>query len=228
MWSCPRSLSTVLMRSWSQRHDTTVVDEPFYGPWLSERPSVHPNAVTLLGSLDTDRATIAARLRAPRDVHIQYEKQITQHVDVDFVKREMPDVRHAFLIRHPARQLTSLAQVLGSFSLDVSGWPMLGELHSVFGGGAPVVDADDLGREPARVLRLLCAALDVDFSESMLTWNIGRDPAEGTWAGDWYQSVQASTGFSPPGELPRVRADLAVHFQAALPVYERIYARRLR
>lgn len=228
MWSCPRSLSTALLRSWSRRHDTTVIDEPFYGAWLKEQPTLHPGTQALLASLDTDRSAVAQSLREKCGTPLRYEKHITHHVTVSFVEREMPNVRHAFLIRHPARQLTSLAKVLSTFPFDVAGWTMLGELFSVFGGGAPILDADDLGRDPARALRLLCAALSVEFSESMLTWPEGKHPAEGSWAADWYQTVQSSRAFAPPGPLPEIPPHLRAHYERALPIYERLYAQRLR
>lgn len=233
MWSCPRSLSTALMRSFSSRPDTTVIDEPFYGAWLRERPEIHPGTEKLLCTLNTDRHAVAQELRArsqtPRvSPAIQYEKHIVQHVTVPFVEREMQGVRHAFLIRHPARQLTSLEKILGEFPLDVAGWPMLAELFSVFGGGAPVLDADDLGRDPARALRLLCAALALEFSQSQLTWSPGKHPAEGSWAANWYQTVQSKSGFSPPGPLPKIPPHLRAHYNRALPIYERMYAERLQ
>ncbi|NCW57866.1 MAG: HAD family hydrolase, partial [Gammaproteobacteria bacterium] len=34
MWSGPRNLSTALMRSFGNRSDTVVVDEPFYAHYL--------------------------------------------------------------------------------------------------------------------------------------------------------------------------------------------------
>ena len=34
MWSGPRNVSTALMRSWGNRDDTVVVDEPFYAHYL--------------------------------------------------------------------------------------------------------------------------------------------------------------------------------------------------
>lgn len=228
MWSCPRSLSTALLRSFSRRADTTVIDEPFYGAWLREQPKVHPGAEELLKSLETDRFRVAETLRSGSPTPLQYEKQIAQHVTVPFVEHEMSGVRHAFLIRHPARQLTSLAKVLGEFPLDVSGWPMLGDLHSFFGGGAPIVDADDLGRDPARTLRLLCDALSVPYDDSMLSWPDGKHPAEGSWAADWYAAVQSSKGFAPPGPLPEVARALRAHFETAWAIYERLYAGRLR
>jgi hypothetical protein len=227
MWSCPRSLSTALLRSWSQRRDTTAIDEPFYGAWLREQPEVHPNAAALLRSLDTDRFQVAQTLRKGSPTELQYEKQIAQHVTVPFVKRQMPDVRHAFLIRHPARQLNSLARVLGDFPLELSGWPMLEELHAFFGGGAPILDADDLGRDPARALRSLCHALSVPYDDAMLTWPEGKHEAEGAWAASWYESVQASKGFTPPGPLPEIAPALWSHFERVLPIYERLHELRL-
>ena len=34
MWSGPRNISTAMMRSWGNRADTVVVDEPFYAYYL--------------------------------------------------------------------------------------------------------------------------------------------------------------------------------------------------
>ncbi len=228
MWSCPRSLSTALLRSFAERKDTVAVDEPFYGAWLLERGRVHPNTEGLVDTLETDRSSIAARLRQHSATPVVYEKQMTQHVSLDFVRREFEGARHAFLIRHPARQLSSLKRVLGSFEFDVTGWEMLANLHDAFGGGAPIVDADDLGRDPARVLRLLCAALGIDFAEEMLTWQKGAHPVYGSWAGDWYAGVHESTGFSTPGALPEVPSSLHAYYDLALPIYQRLYALRLQ
>ena len=34
MWAVPRSMATVLCRSWSSRPDTVVFDEPFIAPYI--------------------------------------------------------------------------------------------------------------------------------------------------------------------------------------------------
>ena len=36
MWSGPRTVSTAFMRSWENRPDTIVFDEPFYAHYLNE------------------------------------------------------------------------------------------------------------------------------------------------------------------------------------------------
>ena len=42
MWSGPRNLSTVLMRSFENRADTEVWDEPLYAYYLNETKKKHP------------------------------------------------------------------------------------------------------------------------------------------------------------------------------------------
>ena len=36
MWSGPRNISTALMRSFENRNDTYVIDEPFYAYYLKK------------------------------------------------------------------------------------------------------------------------------------------------------------------------------------------------
>ena len=42
MWSGPRNISTAMMRSWENRPDTRVVDEPLYAYYLAETGLNHP------------------------------------------------------------------------------------------------------------------------------------------------------------------------------------------
>ena len=42
MWSGPRNVSTALMRSFENRKDTFVIDEPFYAYYLNKTQKNHP------------------------------------------------------------------------------------------------------------------------------------------------------------------------------------------
>ena len=42
MWSGPRNISTAMMRSFENRPDTAVVDEPFYAAYLATTGAIHP------------------------------------------------------------------------------------------------------------------------------------------------------------------------------------------
>ncbi|WP_363212026.1 hypothetical protein, partial [Phenylobacterium sp.] len=41
MWSGPRNISTAMMRSFENRSDCAVVDEPFYAAYLAETGLEH-------------------------------------------------------------------------------------------------------------------------------------------------------------------------------------------
>ena len=44
MWSGPRNISTAMMRSWGNRPDTFVCDEPLYAHYLLKTGIAHPGA----------------------------------------------------------------------------------------------------------------------------------------------------------------------------------------
>ena len=54
MWSGPRNISTAMMRSWGNRPDTVVIDEPFYAYYLKTTGRKHPGADDVIASGETD------------------------------------------------------------------------------------------------------------------------------------------------------------------------------
>ena len=68
MWSGPRNISTAMMRSWGNRPDTLVCDEPFYAHYLQATGRDHPGADEVIANGETDWRKVIARLdrRCPR------------------------------------------------------------------------------------------------------------------------------------------------------------------
>jgi hypothetical protein len=62
MWSGPRNISTAMMRSFGNRPDTAVVDEPFYAAYLHETGLDHPLRDAVLTSQPTDREAVILAL----------------------------------------------------------------------------------------------------------------------------------------------------------------------
>ena len=64
MWSGPRNISTTMMRSFENRPDTVVIDEPFYGCYLTETGADHPYREETLAArvLTAEHATYPAAL----------------------------------------------------------------------------------------------------------------------------------------------------------------------
>ena len=51
-WSGPRNISTALMRSWGNRPDTFVCDEPLYAHYLKVTGVAHPGADDVLDRVE--------------------------------------------------------------------------------------------------------------------------------------------------------------------------------
>src|ERR1700683_2719605 len=83
MWSGPRRVSTALMRSWENRPDTIVVDEPLYAFYLKETASDHPGRDEVIASQPTDWRTVLHGLAEdplPPDISVYYAKHMTHHL----------------------------------------------------------------------------------------------------------------------------------------------------
>jgi len=99
MWSGPRNISTAMMRSWENRSDTVVVDEPFYPHFLQATGIDHPMAEDVLAAGNTDYEQIIEELRSPPADGIFYQKHITTHWMDYFPVEWLADLKHVFLIR---------------------------------------------------------------------------------------------------------------------------------
>ena len=234
MWSGPRTLSTALMRSFGNRPDTVVVDEPLYGYYLAETGIGHPGRDEILASMPNGWPEVVDELTSgplPAGRTVYYQKHMTHHLLPGIDRSRLGGLRHAFLLRDPRRLLASYAKVRRTPTLADLGLERQAEVYRLFGG--PVIDAADLAARPRASLQALCAALRIPFDEAMLSWPPGPRPTDGVWAKHWYGRVWASTGFTSerdggsgtgPAPLPAGLEDLAARCQ---PFYAELAAHRL-
>ncbi|MCL2584230.1 MAG: hypothetical protein FWE35_17435 [Streptosporangiales bacterium] len=232
MWSGPRTLSTALMRSWENRPDTIVADEPLYSFYLSATGIDHPARDEVIASQPPDWETVLRDLAQdplPPGITVYYQKHMTHHLLPPVDRAALKPLRHAFLIRDPRSLLASYAKVRTQPTLDDLGLRQQAEIFETFGG--PVIDSADILAAPERALRALCAALNVPFTTAMLSWPPGPRDSDGVWAPHWYDSVRASTGFAPAPRSP-VRADLPRELEPLAelcqPYYDKLQEHRLR
>jgi hypothetical protein len=234
MWSGPRNLSTAMMRSFGNRGDCAVLDEPFYAAYLKLSGVEHPMRDAILDHHETDWRKVAELVcgPAPDGAPILYQKHMTHHMLPEIGRGWMHACRHAFLIRHPARVLASYAAKREAVDFADIGLieqtQLFDEAAEIMGRAPPVVDADALLADPRGVLRSLCEALGIFFSERMLSWPPGGRPTDGIWAAHWYDAVNATTGFGAVRPMPLLDDPrLQAIEQRALPLYRQLAAHAL-
>jgi hypothetical protein len=234
MWSGPRNISTAMMRSWGNRPDTFVCDEPLYAHYLLRTGVPHPGADEVIRSQENDWHKVVAWLTAfePPGKSVFFQKHMTHHLLPEIDRGWLDWVTNAFLIREPREVVASFSRIAGTPRLEDTGFPQQLEIFAWVQRRTdrvpPVVDARDVLENPPRLLRLLCAALDVDFTEAMLSWQPGPRDTDGVWAKYWYDAVLQSTSFQPyrPKDVA-VPTQLAGLLEQAEVVYRRLYEHRL-
>ena len=234
MWSGPRNISTAMMRSWGNRPDTHVCDEPLYAHYLAKTGLDHPGAEEVLAHHEQDWRKVVDWLTGPipGGKRIFYQKHMAHHLLPDIERGWLDRLTHCFLIRDPREMLTSLLQKLPEPTLADTGLPQQVEIFEQVwertGRQPPVIDSKDVLENPPGVLERLCEALDVEFTREMLTWPAGRRETDGIWARHWYHAVEASTGFAPYGPKSDTVPDpLRELYEQCLGYYRRLSPHRI-
>lgn len=237
MWSGPRNISTALMRSWENRPDTFVCDEPLYAHYLRATQRPHPGASEIIATHEPDWQRAVAWLTGPipNGKPIFYQKHMTHHLLPQIDRSWLRSVTNCFLIRDPREMLTSYLNIeqLPEPQLVDVGLPQQLEIFEFVrqhtGHTPPVLDSKDVLDNPRRMLGLLCEAVGVPFLDAMLSWPAGPRATDGVWAKHWYHSVWASTGFQPyQPKREVVPPHLQGLLEECLGIYEQLYAQRLR
>jgi len=234
MWSGPRNISTALMRSWDNRGDTFVTDEPLYAHYLRTTGRVHPGADEVIAAGETDVAKVTAWLLGPvpGGKPVWYQKHMTHHLLPGMDRGWMRGLANCFLIRDPREVLTSLVKRVPDMTLPDTGYAQQAEIFDLvcgWTGTVPaVIDAKDVLDDPRRVLGRLCEALGVAFTDRMLEWPPGPRETDGVWAKYWYKEVETTTSFRPyrpKGE--RLDPKFARLLDECVGYYEKMHPHRL-
>jgi hypothetical protein len=235
MWSGPRNISTAMMRSWGNRPDTFVCDEPLYAHYLQATGLPHPGAAEVIASGETDWRKVVAQLSGdvPAGKRIFYQKQMTHHLLPEIDRAWLGAVTNCFLIRDPAEVIASYIKKNNDPAPEDVGFVQQAEIfdwvRTHTGAIPPVIDARDVLDNPEKILRLLCDAVSVEFMEAMLSWPPGLRETDGIWAKHWYGEVATSTSFRKPSNraLEEVPQRLSAIYEKARRAYELLHKQRL-
>jgi hypothetical protein len=235
MWSGPRNISTAMMRSWGNRPDTWVCDEPLYAHYLLVTGKDHPGREDVISHHQTDWRQVVRDLLTDQveGKAIHYQKHMAHHLLPDIDRAWLDGLTHAFLIRDPLEMLTSLIRQIPNPTLEDTGLPQQVEIfrreRDRTGSIPVVIDARDILHNPTIMLDQLCRSLNVTFDQAMLSWPAGPRATDGIWAKHWYQAVEHSTGFEPWQPKDEPLPDRLEHLHERCRIlYDQLAEHRLR
>jgi len=200
MWSGPRNLSTALMRSFENRKDTFVLDEPFYAYYLKKTGTNHPMKKEIIKNYPITQNKILKMITTkPKNNKIFYQKHMTHHIlkntRLDWLKKGYS----CFLIRHPAKVINSYIKKNNLKNINDIGFKKQFEIFKIIQKNKlkfTVVNADSILKNPNKTIKKLCSLLKIKFSKKMLTWPKGKRSTDGIWSKVWYKNVELSNTFT--------------------------------
>ena len=205
LWAVPRSTSTAFEWMMRQRGDLDCLHEPFGEAWYQgEEPlwqRYKPGEVTTPGlTLESVWADIQQRASEGPVFLKDFPHYINHMWTPDFLS----NFTHAFLIRDPAKTISSMFNKWPDFHEGEVGFPeqrALFDLLTALNDGTPppVIDSDDLLEDPEQMTAKFCNSVGIPFIKEALTWEPGGDPSKHSWwdGGSFHKNLAQSTGLTP-------------------------------
>lgn len=199
-WSGPRNISTALMRSWSSREDTFVIDEPLYAYYLNETRLKHPMYEEIINNYSTNYSEIVNYLlnEIPNGKKIWYQKHMAHHI-LDFNNIDwITNFENCILLRNPKDVISSYSKKNKLNNIEELGYPQQYEIVKFLkkmNKSYLIIDSSELLKNPEKLLLAWCKKINVKFDKSMLKWKLGNHINDGIWWRVWYNNVIKTTGF---------------------------------
>jgi hypothetical protein len=224
-----------MMRSWGNRPDTFVCDEPLYAHYLLTKGITnHPGYRQTIADHETDWQKVVEWLtgRIPEGKPVFYQKHMAHHVLPGMSLAWIDNLTNCLLIREPREMLTSLREFLPEPELADTGLPhqlwLFEHLRSTQGRTPPILDSRDVLNDPAAILGKLCDCVGLKFLPDMLSWKPGLRSTDGAWAPFWYNKVAETTSFGTYRPKDDVLPDKFLPLlEECEAIYQRLYEFRI-
>lgn len=230
LWAVPRSTSTAFEWMMRVRGDLSCWHEPFGEVWYQGENPDWPRLTS--DSVRTPGLTYRSRwadLQADARNRPVFIKDFPHHLDALWSDEFFDCFTHSFLIRDPARTVTSMYKHWPDFEIRECGFPeqrrLFDELTQRHGDPPPVIDSDDLLADPNAVVRAWCEAVGIRWMPESLSWEPGpRDEVSWWDGGSFHDNLRNSDGLKAQartsidiGDAPQrvqdVYAELLPHYQ---------------
>jgi len=237
LWAVPRSTSTAFEWMMRVRGDITCFHEPFGEVWYQgespDWPRRKPDSVRTPGLTYHSAWEMVQAAAAEGPVFI---KDLPHYLDALWSDEFFDRFTHSFIIRDPAKTLTSMHKHWPDFHIKETGSPeqraLFDHLMHKEGPTPPVIDSDDLLEHPSAVVRAWCEAVGIPFIERALHWEPGARDEVSWWdGGSFHKNLRHSRGLEPQ---PRAPVDIATApdrvqevYKIVRPHYDHLYVHRI-
>lgn len=238
LWAVPRSTSTAFEWMMRERGDMTCFHEPFGEAWYQGEDPLWPRATP--ESVRTPGLTLAS-VRAMLEHAAQqgpvFSKDFPHYVDHMWDDTLYDLFTHSFLIRDPAKTITSMYDKWPDFHEAEVGFAeqraLFDRLCDRLGTVPPVIDSDDLLENPTKVVEAWCAAVGIAFRPQALSWAPGpRDEVSWWDSGVFHANLRNSDGLKPQTrkyiDLDAAPDRVKDVYAGALPHYQHLHKHRLQ
>lgn len=237
LWAVPRSTSTAFEWMMRMRGDMTCFHEPFGEAWYQGEnplwPRVQPDSVRTPG------LTIESAWKMLKDEAKKgpvFSKDFPHYIEHMWDDEFLSHFNHSFLIRDPAKTITSMFKHWPDFHPKELGFveqrQLFDKLCDLLGRVPTVIDSDDLLEDPYGMIEKYCHGVGIPFLPEALSWEPGARDEVSWWdGGSFHENLRNSDGLKPQvrkyidiNEAPdRVKEIYA----QVLPHYEHMYQHRL-
>ena len=239
LWAIPRSTSTAFEWMMRQRWDLDCLHEPFGEAWYQGEDPLWPRFKP--GDKTTPGLTIESVWDDIRDRAAKgpvFLKDFPHYINHMWTPAFLGQFTHAFLIRDPAKTISSMYDKWPDFDELEVGFPeqraLFDLLTALNGAPPPVIDSDDLLEDSDAMVAAFCDAVDLPFLPDAMSWEPGADTGAYSWwdGGSFHANLKNSTGLKPqvrryvevkgaPDRVQRVHRRMKPH-------YDHLYQHRIR
>ena len=227
MWSGPRNISTALMRSFENRDDTSVIDEPFYAYYLKKSNLKHPMYNEIIKRYETNYKKIIDTITTDKKNKIIFIKHMTHHINIKSDLNWIKKGKNIFLLRHPNKVILSYIKKNKLKKTSDIGFPeqlkIFNYIKLYSNTKNIIINSEYLLKDPEKILRKICNIINIDFDIKMLSWAKGNRITDGIWSKIWYQKVIHSTSFQNNDQkITNIPSEYEVIYEKCLKIYNEL------
>ena len=239
LWAVPRSTSTAFEWMMRQRGDVACLHEPFGEAWYQGEAPLWPRLTDQ--SVRTPGLTLDSVWQSMQDLAAKgavFTKDFPLYIDHYWSDEMLSHFTHSFLIRDPAKTITSMYDKWPDFHEKEVGFKEQRELFEIImdkTGVAPaVIDSDDMLEDPHKIIAKWCEAVGLPFMEDALSWEPGARDEVSWWdGGSFHANLRNSDGLKPQPRTAYIKIDEAPDrvkevYERVMPHYEFMHQHRIR